>query len=134
MKANTVRIDVQCPHCSKAFAVEGDVPGVSHLIVQWMEGADAVPAGSNVGTVGVIRPGPPPVLMLSLPMADGKRVSFSVPVNPRGGPIGPAERPSQYGMRSLGPGVYTLEPSLVINNAVHVFVTITDVPVPPPWG
>lgn len=137
MKTNTLRIETQCPGCGARFGIEGEVPGVSHLLVQWDAAAMAVRSGGPVGVISwpdASRGGSPVwYLFLNLPMSDGARLPITIGVNPGGPCIGPTERPERYGVRRLGSGVWTLEPTLVVPDVMHAFVTITNVPDPAPW-
>ena len=61
-------------------------------------------------------------------------LSFANPVDPFNVQwSGPREKPTAWGMQKLGEGVWALEPSLVIPDVFHAFVTIINVPSPAPW-
>lgn len=68
---------------------------------------------------------------------EGKNLllSYNVRVNPFS-PVhsGLREQPESWGMEQLGPGVWALEPSVVIPGVIHAFITIVNVPEPSPWS
>lgn len=45
----------------------------------------------------------------------------------------PSHDPPRWVLRQLGPGVWKLAPSM-LDVVLHAYVTIVDVPEPPPWS
>jgi hypothetical protein len=106
---------------------------VAHLRAEWRAAALAertgptvaqvVPAASHLDT---------PTLLLNIALPRGGRMCVSVRVVPEGPHIGERELPVAWGMERLGPGVWTLDPSIIVGD-VHAFVTLVGVPEPAPW-
>lgn len=68
---------------------------------------------------------------------DGKvlLLPFNVPVNPFSAAYsGPHDKPEAWGLEQLGPGVWSVEPSVIIPGLLHAFVTMVNVPEPAPWS
>ena len=116
---------------------------VTHVIARWTESVPMDPRKISLARVQKRLPRPDEIavvgaheVLLGLTDNLGNRHLFSCAVIPRGQPVfaDPAKTTIlAWALLRLGPGVWTVLPSLEAVDALHVFLTIMDVPEPPPW-
>lgn len=124
-------LPIECPNCHKTFVASISLDtSIGHLIAIWHDAPRTVTQGD--GVIGLAERSEN-CLVLNLPSADGKRFLLTVPTNFGGYAVGDEQKPSQYGFRHIGPGVWVYEPAILVPNILHAFVTATGVPEPSPW-
>ena len=116
---------------------------VTHVIARWTESVPIDPRKISLAKVQKLLPRPDqPTLvgahevLFGLMDNAGNRRLFSVPVIPKAEPkYADVEKQAivTWSLMKLGPGVWTVLPSLEVVDLLHVFLTIMDVPEPPPW-
>lgn len=111
---------------------------ICHLKVPWHEDWNSKEfALAIVGKVVEDSPGKWTLLLkIRGRNEDGKELllCYNVPVNPFSSThSGERTRPETWGMDQLGPGVWSLDPSVIIPGVIHAFVTLVDVPEPALW-
>lgn len=131
-------LDVQCPHCYQHIIVPVTIDvGVLHMVVRWHPEPQSVKTGDAIlgPAVGEKLPGPGPVtrLLLNMPTDGGKRFHLTVPTNLGGPCVGDPEKPTAFGLERIAPGVWVLNPSLLVPGVLHAFVVVVGVPEPAPW-
>ena len=105
---------------------------VMHLIAQWTDRVMGSPASPSASIVDEGR-----TLLMGLLDQESRQHIFSFPC--RVGPPFPptykkqGDRIEAWGLQRLGPGVWNVEPSILVDNSFHAFVTIIGVPEPAPF-
>jgi len=112
---------------------------VAHLTPAWTEeivGSSIAAAAKIVEDLTAPAGKKEWTMVLGLVDGDGKQHLFSFPC--RSGdpePFGwkPGMTLSRWGLRRLGPGVWTLSPSVHVHGDLHAYVTVVGVPEPAPF-
>jgi hypothetical protein len=112
--------------------------GIAHLKIRWCESISDNSFPGSLAAKVVKDPNGFTLLLKVRAFHQEKNkevvLFFNNPVDPTNSQwSGPREKPTAWGMERLGPGVWSLEPSLVIPGLLHAFITLVDVPEPPPW-
>jgi hypothetical protein len=110
---------------------------VMHLIAQWTDrviGSPASPSASQP-LARIVDEGK--TLLMGLIDQESRQHIFSFPCRV-GPPLPPTYRKQgdkieSWGLQRLGPGVWNVEPSILIDNIFYAFVTIIGVPEPAPF-
>ena len=105
---------------------------VRHLIAQWTDKIMGSPISPSAAIVDDGK-----TLLIGLLDQDSRQHLFSFPCQ-----VGPhlpdtyrkqGDKIESWGLRQLGPGVWNVEPSILVDNSFHAFVTIIGVPEPAPF-
>jgi hypothetical protein len=113
----------------------GDASVVLRVLLQWVDTPEEVTrAAQNEPPLGHVQKEAEGSLLLlwSVPRGNGKRQRFFTHVDQI--ESGVARREDRWPLMRLGPGVWDVSTSIFVEGQVHAFVTLVNVPEPPPWS